>query len=165
MFERSWVRILVPYTGWTFFTLICFKICIVVCLKIPKINEKEAGVGPFLQKNQIFPISDRRCISSSAKCDAKITDRERVCDQSWRWLMRFAFLYLPAIACLQPPASRRICENGCQKCARILTGKWRFKNAMKKMFADFIVVIVTMRGKDSRICSSGYIYMVKSLFV
>ena len=29
-----------------FFTYICCKICI-VCLKRPKINEKEAGVGPF----------------------------------------------------------------------------------------------------------------------
>ena len=28
-----------------FFTLICFKNCI-VCLERPKINEKEAGVGP-----------------------------------------------------------------------------------------------------------------------
>ena len=32
------------YTGWTFFTLICGKNCI-VCLKRPK-NEKEARVGP-----------------------------------------------------------------------------------------------------------------------
>ena len=32
-----------------FFTLICCKICI-VCLKGPKINEKEAGVGPFFFK-------------------------------------------------------------------------------------------------------------------
>ena len=49
MFERSWVWIPVPYTGWPnghFFTLICYKNCI-VCLKRPKINEKEAGVGPF----------------------------------------------------------------------------------------------------------------------
>ena len=43
-FRRSWVRILEPYTGWTFFTY-C-KNCN-VCLKRPKINEKEAGVGPF----------------------------------------------------------------------------------------------------------------------
>ena len=33
-----------------FFTLICCKNCI-VCLKRPKINEKEAGVGPF-KKNK-----------------------------------------------------------------------------------------------------------------
>ena len=49
MFERSWVCILELYTGWTFFTLIyCEKI--IVCLKRSKINEKEAGVGPFLKK-------------------------------------------------------------------------------------------------------------------
>ena len=48
MFERSWVQILAPYTGWTFFKLICCKNCI-VCLKRQKINEKEAGVGPFLK--------------------------------------------------------------------------------------------------------------------
>ena len=46
-FRRSWVRIPAPYTGWTFFTY-C-KNCN-VCLKRPKINEKEAGVGPFLKK-------------------------------------------------------------------------------------------------------------------
>jgi len=32
----------------TFFTFIYCKNCI-VCLKRPKINEKEAGVGPFLK--------------------------------------------------------------------------------------------------------------------
>ena len=32
-----------------FFTYICCKNCI-DCLKSPKINEKEAGVGPFLKK-------------------------------------------------------------------------------------------------------------------
>ena len=45
MLERSWVRIQVLYTGWTFFTLICCINCI-VCLKRPKINEIEAGVWP-----------------------------------------------------------------------------------------------------------------------
>ena len=35
--------------GLDFFTLICCKNCI-VCLKISKINEKEARVGPFLKK-------------------------------------------------------------------------------------------------------------------
>ena len=34
----------------TFFTLIYCKNCIEVCLKRPKINEKEAGVGPFVTK-------------------------------------------------------------------------------------------------------------------
>ena len=51
MFERAWVQIPAPYTGWTFFALICCKHCI-VCLKRPKINEKEGGVGPFLKKNE-----------------------------------------------------------------------------------------------------------------
>ena len=32
-----------------FFALICCKHCI-VCLKRPKINEKEGGVGPFFKK-------------------------------------------------------------------------------------------------------------------
>ena len=45
-FQRSWVRFSALYTGWTFFTFICCKNC-KVCLKRPKINEKEAGVGPF----------------------------------------------------------------------------------------------------------------------
>ena len=52
MFERSWVRILVPCTGWTFSTLICRKGCI-VCLNRPKINEKEAGVGPFFKSTTL----------------------------------------------------------------------------------------------------------------
>ena len=52
MFERSWYQIPELYTGWTFghfFTLICCKNCI-ICLKGPKIKEKEAGVGPFFFK-------------------------------------------------------------------------------------------------------------------
>ena len=52
-FRRLWVWIPVPYTGWTwhFFTLIiCKKNCI-VCLKRPKLNKKEAGIGPFFRKN------------------------------------------------------------------------------------------------------------------
>ena len=58
-FQRSWVRIPAPDTGWTFFTLICCKNCI-VCLKRPKINEKkEAEVGPF-KKNDCFVINNRR---------------------------------------------------------------------------------------------------------
>ena len=44
MFERSWVRIPAKYTGWTFFTLICCKNCI-VCLKRPK---KRPGLAHFL---------------------------------------------------------------------------------------------------------------------
>ena len=38
----SWRR----YTGWAFFTFICCKNG-KVCLKRPKINEKEARGGPF----------------------------------------------------------------------------------------------------------------------
>ena len=41
---ESWRRILDGY----FFTLNCCKNCI-VCLKRLKINEKEAGIGPFLK--------------------------------------------------------------------------------------------------------------------
>ena len=44
-FQRLWVLLPAPYTGWTFFTYCC-KNCN-VCFKRPKINEKEAGVGPF----------------------------------------------------------------------------------------------------------------------
>ena len=46
-FRRLWVRIVAPYTGWKNFTFICCKNCNDVCLKRPKINKKEAGVGPF----------------------------------------------------------------------------------------------------------------------
>ena len=48
-FWRPWVRIPAPYTGWIwhFFTFICCKNWI-VCLKRPKINEKEAGLTHFL---------------------------------------------------------------------------------------------------------------------
>ena len=45
--RRLWVRILAPYTGWTIFTDNCCKNCNDVCLKRPKINEKEAAVDPF----------------------------------------------------------------------------------------------------------------------
>ena len=53
VFQRSWVWILSLYTGWTwhFYTLICCKNCNNVCLKRPKINEKEAGVGPFKKEH------------------------------------------------------------------------------------------------------------------
>ena len=34
-----------------FFTYICCKNCNDVCLKRPKINKKEAGVGPFFLKH------------------------------------------------------------------------------------------------------------------
>ena len=50
MFERPPVRISVPYTGWIFFTYICYQNCNDVCLKRPKINEKRPG-SPFLEKH------------------------------------------------------------------------------------------------------------------
>ena len=46
---ESWHRIL---DGHDIFTLICCKNCI-VCLKRPKINEKEAGVDPFKKKSYL----------------------------------------------------------------------------------------------------------------
>ena len=38
MFQRLWVRIMAPYTGWTFFALKCKKINY-VSLKRPNIND------------------------------------------------------------------------------------------------------------------------------
>ena len=51
-FQRLWVRIPVPSAAWTWhiFILICCKNCNDVCLKRPKINKKEAGVGPFKKR-------------------------------------------------------------------------------------------------------------------
>ena len=54
MLRGSWVQIPALYTGWTFFTIICCKNCNDVCLKRPKINEKEAGVGPFFKKERLL---------------------------------------------------------------------------------------------------------------
>ena len=42
---RSWVRLLAPYTGWTFFTLICCKNCRYWCFF--EKTKKETGDGPF----------------------------------------------------------------------------------------------------------------------
>ena len=58
MFERLWVPIPMPYTGWTFFTLICCKKWI-VCLKRPKINEEEAGVGPFFKQVNLLLVQHK----------------------------------------------------------------------------------------------------------
>ena len=49
MFLRSWVRFPAPNTGWTFFTFICCKDCI-VCLKRTKISKIETEDGPFFKK-------------------------------------------------------------------------------------------------------------------
>ena len=48
MLKWSWVRIPAPDTRWTFFTPLCCRNCN-VCLKRPKIKEKEAKDGPFLK--------------------------------------------------------------------------------------------------------------------
>ena len=53
--RRLWVRTLVPYTGWTFFTFICCNYW-TVCLKRPKINEKRGRGRTFLKNNTIQPI-------------------------------------------------------------------------------------------------------------
>ena len=39
--------------GLTFFTLICCKNCIDVCLKRPKINEKRPGLAHFFKKKPL----------------------------------------------------------------------------------------------------------------
>ena len=44
MFRRSWVQIPATYTGWTFSHMFVVKI---VMFQKTKINEKEAGNGPF----------------------------------------------------------------------------------------------------------------------
>ena len=44
---------------WTFFALICCKNYI-VCLKRPKRNEKEAGVGPFKKRLHLMQASSQR---------------------------------------------------------------------------------------------------------
>ena len=62
MFSRTWVRIPAPYTGWTFLTDIPWKNCSL--FEKMKINEKEAGYGPFLlKKSSTFHRSSRRCKS------------------------------------------------------------------------------------------------------
>ena len=40
-----------------FSTYICCKNCNDVCLKRPKINEKEAGVGPFFLKKEMIVVN------------------------------------------------------------------------------------------------------------
>ena len=44
-----------------FFTCICCKNCN-VCLKRPKINEKEAGVGPFKKQQHILTLKNGHTI-------------------------------------------------------------------------------------------------------
>ena len=56
-FQRLWVQIPALNAGWTFFTFNCCNNCDDVCLKRPKINEKEAGVGPFLKKQFFVKVA------------------------------------------------------------------------------------------------------------
>ena len=51
-FQRSWVRIPAPYTGWTLFTFICSKNC-TVCMQKTKLKDKEAGITHFLKRTQV----------------------------------------------------------------------------------------------------------------
>ena len=51
-YRRLWVWIQVPYTGWTFFSYICCKICN-VCLKRPKISKKRR-VSALFKKNKVI---------------------------------------------------------------------------------------------------------------
>ena len=63
MFQRSWVWIPAPYTGWTFFTFICCKNCNVY-LKKTKINEKWAGDDPLKKRagNVLYLIQILVCV-------------------------------------------------------------------------------------------------------
>ena len=67
MIERSCVRISAQHTGWNghFFTLICCKNCIDVCLKRPKINGKEAGLSHFkkIKKPSVKPRDLTFCLT------------------------------------------------------------------------------------------------------
>ena len=47
MFWWSWVWIPAPYTGWTFFTLICCKDCKFVCRKDEKNKKRGRGMAHF----------------------------------------------------------------------------------------------------------------------
>ena len=53
MFKSSWVRILALYTGQTRHFNIDLFLKKLFSLKRLKINEKEAGVGPFFLKKKI----------------------------------------------------------------------------------------------------------------
>ena len=56
-FERSWVRIPVLYTGWTFLILIsCNK---QLCLKRPKINEKRPGLAHLKNNNNLISVLNK----------------------------------------------------------------------------------------------------------
>ena len=79
MFQRSWVWLLAPFTGWTwhFFTLICYNNCNDVFLKRPKINEKRLGFVQF--KNKFF----KSCPKSSHKSFYLKRDVFKKSKKSW----------------------------------------------------------------------------------
>ena len=54
MFKRLWVGIPALYTGWTFFTLICCKNCI-VCLKKTENKLKRPGLAHLKKRLLKFP--------------------------------------------------------------------------------------------------------------
>ena len=63
MFWRSWVQILAPYTGWTFFSHLC--VAKFYCLLKTKINEKEAVDGQIF--NNSLPLWPIRVFTSLYK--------------------------------------------------------------------------------------------------
>ena len=71
-----------------FFTLICCKNCI-VCLKGLKINEREAGVGPFKKQYQLsVNISGKKVITfyssqNQFECRFKRVDDNMNCNRSY----------------------------------------------------------------------------------
>ena len=70
MFQRPWVWIPAPDTGWTWHFSHSFVVKIVLFVwKRPKINEKEAGDGPFFFKKKYFLfrtflLKQRSCVLS-----------------------------------------------------------------------------------------------------
>ena len=50
MSQRSWVWILAPFIGRTFFHIYFYENCSDVCLRRPKINETEVGLAHLKQK-------------------------------------------------------------------------------------------------------------------
>ena len=84
----AWVRIPAPSTGWTFFSLICCKNELMFHRKRPKINEKEAGGGPFKIRSKKFIENTITktllkitvqvlCIKNLSVCVAFENERER----------------------------------------------------------------------------------------
>ena len=55
MSQRSWVRIPVPYTGWTFFHIYLLQ-NLKCLLEKTENKQKEAGVGPFSNNKSCLPI-------------------------------------------------------------------------------------------------------------